>query len=306
MENTEKLLFGEDLAEWFLALGDRSVGPVKASEIHERVQAREITIAHYVWKEGMAEWKRICDVPLFQASLPSPPKSKPAPPIPKDAPGVSSSASPPPGPRSAPVNPLTQAREWFLYYNDSQFGPFSEEEITRFIESGKIHSKVHIWKEGQKNWERLESIQLFAPLLEDSKNKTPKSPKSAKQAAASILDNKDVKLEQRRGSRTPLVAKVVLAGATKGKEQPKLAVGICRDISVGGMQVLTDQVPGPVGTTVKLNVSPSEYEKSKRIEPFVADGVIVRILEDGRGFSFRFEKLSAQARESIEAYIEST
>jgi hypothetical protein len=35
----------------------------------------------------------------------------------------------------------------------------------------------------------------------------------------------------------------------------------------------------------------------------VAEGMVVRILEDGRGFSFRFEKLPENARKSIEKYF---
>ena len=67
------------------------------------------------------------------------------------------------------------------------------------------------------------------------------------------------------------------------------------------MQVLTDRIPGAVGSRLKLNVSPSG---EKAVEPFVAEGVIVRILEDGRGFSFRLEQISDQARAAIQKYIE--
>ena len=47
------------------------------------------------------------------------------------------------------------------------------------------------------------------------------------------------------------------------------------------MQALTDRVPGAVGTTLRLNVSPSD---AKTVKGFVAEGEIVRVLEDGRGF----------------------
>jgi hypothetical protein len=70
------------------------------------------------------------------------------------------------------------------------------------------------------------------------------------------------------------------------------------------MQVLTDQVPGPVGTKLKLNVSPAG--KGKKLDAFIAEGEIVRILEDGRGYSFRFTQLAPAARKSIESYIQST
>ncbi len=78
--------------------------------------------------------------------------------------------------------------------------------------------------------------------------------------------------------------------------------GVCRDISVGGMQILCDRVPGEAGTHVKLNVSPTGPGAP---EPFTAEGVIVRVLEDGHGFSFRFDNLDDAARKAIERYIQS-
>jgi hypothetical protein len=77
------------------------------------------------------------------------------------------------------------------------------------------------------------------------------------------------------------------------------------------MQVLTDRLPGKVGAKIRLNVSSisdekaSKTQKARKIDSFVAEGVIVRILEDKRGFSFRFDKLSSAAKRSIEQYINS-
>jgi UDP-N-acetylenolpyruvoylglucosamine reductase len=111
------------------------------------------------------------------------------------------------------------------------------------------------------------------------------------------------KRERRHAPRRPLLARLMM---TQGD---LLITAMCRDISIGGMQVLTDKVPGPVGTHLKMNVSSTEGKtdvsvSGRKIEPFVAEGVIVRILEDGRGFSFRFDGLSANAKRAIETYIE--
>jgi UDP-N-acetylenolpyruvoylglucosamine reductase len=88
--------------------------------------------------------------------------------------------------------------------------------------------------------------------------------------------------------------------------EQSVIVGVCRDISIGGLQVLTEKIPGSVGAKIKMNISPSADAFGKAIAPFVAEGVIVRILEDGRGFSFRFEKLPEKSRQAIESYIESS
>ena len=55
--------------------------------------------------------------------------------------------------------------------------------------------------------------------------------------------------------------------------------GICRDISIGGLQVLVDSFPGKIGDDISLNVHPENTDYS-----FVAGGKIVRILDGNQGF----------------------
>lgn len=74
---------------------------------------------------------------------------------------------------------------------------------------------------------------------------------------------------------------------------------MCRDISIVGMQVLMDDFQGSTGDRISINVHPenSDYH-------FTAAGVVVRLLEGNSGFSFRFQGLSDEARNSIEKYLQ--
>ena len=74
--------------------------------------------------------------------------------------------------------------------------------------------------------------------------------------------------------------------------------GICRDISVGGLQVLVDGFPGNIGDEISLNVHPENTDYN-----FVASGKVVRILEGDQGFSLRFIQLSDEATNAIEDYL---
>jgi len=337
MENTGKVLFDDDTTpQWFIALGERWIGPLTAADVYDKVLSQEITWAHYVWRAGQAEWKRICDTPTFQAAVPTQPPAQlkselmkasvTPPPTPQSGGSVARAPAPP-----APPETAAPARQWFLYYNDSQFGPFSEEEVRRFLKIGKIHGRVHAWKDGMPGWLRLEKVSGFeedvaeAARVRESKMQaaSPRISATAAQAAqaghapsgksaaaakpevsapsgarlkASSPAPSGVRAEQRKSPRRPLLARVIFA---QGEE---VAVGVCRDVSVGGMQVLTDRIPGVPGSQIKLNVSaPGE----KGPKPFVAGGVIVRVLEDGRGFSFRFDRLPDESRKIIEDYIRS-
>jgi len=274
MENSERVLFEDDSPRWFVAIGEQWVGPLSASDLYQKILAQELTWAHYVWKKGQAEWKRICDVKTFQAAVPRQPRKE----VQKQV--LKQGVTPEVRPAKRLLNEQ-QVRNWYLYYKDSQFGPFSQEEIFRFLKIGKIHLKVHVWKVGMSHWERLERIPIFQPM------------KEAQEHTAKY------EVEQRRAPRQPLVAKILLS------DEQTVIVGVGRDISTGGMQVLTDRIPGKVGTRIKMNISPSSQEAGRPIEPFVAEGVVVRILEDGRGFSFRFQRLSDGAKKAIESYIES-
>jgi hypothetical protein len=302
MENTGKVLFEDDTPQWYVALGSRWIGPLSAEDVYLKVVAQEISWAHYVWCPGQSDWKRICDTPTFQSAVPTVPaknlkeavKEASKPEIRsagKD--GAKKAGAPPPKPRA-------EERSWFLYYNDSQFGPFSGEEISRFLRVGKIHGRVHIWQDGMADWKRLEELDQFeedvaeAKLVREMrKSGAPKTPSVPSPQAESVR-------EQRKAPRRPIVAKIYVANSEV------LTVAVCRDISIGGMQVLTDRIPGEPGSRIKMNVSPAgdpSAQDAKAIDPFVAEGVIVRILEDGRGFSFRFDRLPDSSRRAIEDYL---
>lgn len=264
MENTGSIRFAKDEPVWIVAVGDQWAGPLKPSEVMKRVESGEFSWVQYVVKVGEKEWKRLCDVEIFKASLPQAPKDKPVPKVIAAAP-----------------RPPEEPKPWFIYHHDVQSGPLSASEINRGILAGTLDEESFVWKEGMDDWKPIKEAEPFkATFSQAAKSKAPPPPKKAK--------------DKRKAPRKPLVARIMVAGSKE------LVSGICRDVSVGGMQVLTDAVPGEPGDTIQLNVTPPA---STRLKPFVAEGVIVRVLEDRRGFSFRFEKLSSEARDSLEQYI---
>lgn len=48
---------------WHVMVKGKQVGPVDLRGLEQQVKAGEVTIRSYVWKQGMAEWKRASDVP---------------------------------------------------------------------------------------------------------------------------------------------------------------------------------------------------------------------------------------------------
>lgn len=303
MENTGKVFFENDSAQWYIAAyeqsqiqaGTKYVGPMTAADVYQKVLRQEVPWTHYIWRPGLPGWQRISDVETFKAIVPQLPpelsaessddaraEAPTATSVIKRANTSSKKLVKTAAVKSAPPQFKEAERSWFLHFNDSQYGPFSKDEVDGFLRIGKIHGKVHAWRDGMENWDRLENIELFTQAAKQAQKAAPPA-----------------KREQRAAPRRPIVAKILMAN------DRDVAVGVCRDVSIGGLQVLTDKIPGPVGSKIKMNVSSSGNEGQSKISPFAAEGVIVRILEDGRGFSFRFEQLSDSAKRAIERFIDS-
>ena len=71
-------------AQWFYAVGADRNGPVGEDELKSLVSSGVVTPANLIWREGMANWTALGEVPEFMVA--SPPTSPVAPPPPGAAP----------------------------------------------------------------------------------------------------------------------------------------------------------------------------------------------------------------------------
>lgn len=262
MENTLNLLLQDTALKWYTVVNSRPVGPLSAKEIVQRIQAHELNFASHVWKEGFTGWTRIYDVIDFKPLLPA----EPDPALIAEIQRSTQAAPPPLSPQQK-----EELRTWYLYIDEAQYGPISDREVLTLIQGGRITPSTYMWQKGFKDWQQAKDTDAWKGHLGAVKAKP---------------------VDKRATPRKPFETKILL---TDGKE---VGWALCRDISVGGMQVLMDHAPGPAGTALKLNVNPQG-----EMPGFACEGVVVRILEDGRGFSFRFTSLSADAKTAIEKYI---
>jgi hypothetical protein len=272
MENTNSIHFADDKAEWFVSVGEKFRGPFKASEIYQQLQSHEVNWIDYVYREKEGKWIKLSDHPVFTTLIPEPPKPKPV---------IAPVAAPPPPPK------MEEEIKWFLFQQEAQTGPYPTSELRRLISAGQVHENAFVWQEKFTDWKPFGEVAELK-----SAPKAPSPPSAPGLHSSPKVD--DQRKDKRTAPRKPLVAQIYVANQTA------LSTGICRDISVGGMQILTDRLPGGVGANVKLHVSPPA---DSGLSPFIAEGSIVRILEDQRGFSIRFSLISDEAKRSIESYI---
>ncbi len=326
--------------EWYLAPSEHQVehqsaqarGPFSRGEIYAQLNDHRLSWLDFVWAECLEDWTRLCFLSLFQQDWPkkphrlpalsSHPQSSPTPcvkPISlakrqalqvrlglplewrnaeleeEEAAGVGRSS---PGEASAALPPHKSAakkgaqerrRKWFLHFEQTQFGPYAREDLEWMLAAGQVSETSYCWQEGMKSWKKMNEIKYFSEWF-----------KRKRQAAGGVvaMTSKD---QRRQAPRAPLVATVRVS------QQAKAVIGVCRDISVGGMQILMDCPDWQVGRRLKLHLSFNEPRAVGLMGPgmasFVAEGEIVRLLADHRGFSFRFLELSARALRAIEAYV---
>jgi hypothetical protein len=56
-------------------------------------------------------------------------------------------------------------KEWFVYIDDEQRGPFSTEDIQQKLSEGVVKEDDYVWSQGIKKWKLMADVDIFAPML---------------------------------------------------------------------------------------------------------------------------------------------
>lgn len=254
---------------WYYVQKGNRHGPVGIDVIESMITKQELKSDDFVWKKGFENWKKIKEVPELEV--------KEAAPV---APAL------PPEMAKLPVKEIKLSelapdeRVIFIRIGADRggvatdYGPFSIKQLKQLFKENRINGKTLVFVTGMKEWKLLADLPDYQQVFEE---------------LPPIIQEAD----RRTTIRKPFIARLFV------QNNRSLFEGICRDISIGGMQVLLDNFKGNAGDKISINVHPenSDYH-------FTAAGVVVRILEGNSGFSFRFQGLSDEAKRSIEKYIQ--
>lgn len=270
---------------WYYVQKGNRHGPVALEVIQQMIANSDLTPADYVWKKGFENWKKIKEVDELE--------DKPAA-VAAPAPQPQTFKAPAPAEAApqAELGPKIQFKEISLrdlipderiiyvrIGNDrglppSDYGPFNLTQLKQLFKESRINGKTLVFITGMKEWRVLGDLPEYQEVFNE--------------APPTIQDS-----DRRAAVRKPFVARLFV------QNNKKVFEGICRDISVGGMQILTEDFKGNAGDRISINVHPenSDYH-------FTASGVVVRILDGNSGFSFRFQGLSDDAKRSVEKYLQ--
>jgi hypothetical protein len=261
-------------AAWYYVQGSERKGPVGLQELADLVDAGVLNSESYVWRKGFSNWERLKKVDEL-ASLGQGEAQK------IEAIPVLSSGEAKGSARRVDLGTIGEDERVLSIKvghdrggDEVEYGPFSIKELRRAYAEKRINGKTFVFSPGMEHWKFLAELPVFRRITNDM---------------PPVIEDKDRRVNVRK----PFVTRLFF------HDNSEFFEGICRDISVGGMQILVSNFPAKLGESIRMNVHPDNSDYC-----FVASGTIVRILEGGQGFSIRFGELEDEAIQSISTYIE--
>ena len=259
---------------WYYVQKGNRHGPVAIEVLEQMVKNQELKTDDYVWKKGFENWKKVKEVDELNTAPTEAPAATPELPKFPDAPSK---------PEAKEINLKELGEDEKVIFirigadrgvAATEYGPYSVNILKKLFKENRVNGKTEIFIKGSKDFKLLGDLPEYEEIFEE---------------VPPVIQESD----RRVTTRKPFIARLFI------QNNKNLYEGICRDISIGGMQILIDDFQGHVGDKITINVHPenSEYH-------FTASGVVVRILEGHSGFSFRFQGLSDEAKRSVEKYLQ--
>jgi len=250
------------MTSWYYVEGKDRVGPVDEAKLAELLKGGTLDSESYVWTKGFDNWKKFNEVSELEYLLN------------EDAPSEAIQSD-------FDWNGVSKSEKIFMIKigidrgsQEVEYGPYNLDELSQAFAEKRINEKTLIYVPGQmKEWIFLADVPIYEKLF----NTMPP-----------VIDE----IDRRKNQRKPFVARMFF------HDEEEFFEGVCRDISVGGLQILVSNFPGNVGDEVSMNVHPDNSDYC-----FTAKGEIVRLLDGGQGFSLRFMTLNDEAKSSIESYV---
>jgi hypothetical protein len=225
------------MSQWYYVYNGERKGPVEANQVQDLYASGKLNDHDYVWRKGFENWMKLADTNEFKKSAPKLETVPQAPPEPAEPaiPAKIEYATP----SFEGIDP--NKKIFFIKTgadrggNSAEYGPFSLGVLKKLHSENRINSKTFIFYKGIENWTALGEVLGYQEVFN---------------AVPDKIEEKD----KRAFKRKPLIARMFI------ENNNQLFEGICRDVSIGGMQVLVDNFPAKSGDRISINVHPENTD----------------------------------------------
>jgi hypothetical protein len=243
-------------------------GPWTFNEILKKIETQELEWSDYVYDETKKDWVMILLHPQFAEHFRNTQMANQA-------------------PKAAPASegqPSGKA-EWYVLRDDNRYGPFSQLEIIKMLQTKKLHEYDYVWNRPLMSaWQKISEIPDFKP----------DQIKALKDSGA--LENEDV-FYRRRHARAQYGASIIL------HNNKEIWRGNSIEVSAGGAGLMIDSDSAQVGETLFLH-----FKAGDGVPPFNATCTIVskhKHKSGGYRYGVRFTAISQSVQRAIKKYTDS-
>jgi hypothetical protein len=128
--------------------------------------------------------------------------------------------------------------EWCLQSEGIEYGPYTFVEIGAILKSGEFGSSVLLWHDQLNNWLKVENFEEFLEAL------------------ASAIEESDEIISEKEAN-TRVWRRRILVASVTAKVGQSTAIGICWDISEGGLQAFRMDARFTKDSVYFLKVTPA-------------------------------------------------
>ena len=110
--------------EWYYVENNDSKGAFTLEEMKELIESNKITGSTLVWKASLKDWQKLEDSELNEFIH------------------------------------VDEEKNWYYVENNDSKGPYSQDEMKGFMESGILSGNSFVWKTGMQDWMHLKNTEL--------------------------------------------------------------------------------------------------------------------------------------------------
>jgi hypothetical protein len=265
---------------------DQLIGPLTLEQLSDGLSTGKFLFTDYVCNPANEQkWIRLYELPDFAGFVQKKPDHALYLRALKVAAGDKIELDPSSTKHNIPRVPQrpTGLQPWYLQYEGSEFGPLAEAEVIKVIQKGKLKGTLCAWKPGQAEWKSVYEVPELKELLTQMRILMP-----------------TLAPEQRVKDRVAFMATVHFALLNKANATPSFAhVGICRDISVGGMLVFHRGLTVKNGDILQVRVNTTSTD----VPSFEALAEVRFLYKENEGFGISFKKLPTEIKAAIASLV---